>query len=156
MGKHECYTLTFDATTKRLSKIVHISGGEVVVDAKLHITASYTLQDNYDDFQAHLSLPPLQNVKLTQFFCAKSRTGPYRVSSFHGKPKLMEEKAQELYHEWEQKQKDLHCGRDVPAAIAEEVTQYRKEEQKKSMTKAREVAIPAMSKNKAHRSIQLG
>lgn len=154
-GKHGCYALVFDDTTHCLSKIKHISGDEVEVDAKLHITANYVLQDNFDDFQAHSSLPP-QNVKLTQFFNMKAREGPYRVSTFHGKPKLLDDKAQDLYHQWEQGQKDAHSARDASAIIADEVTKHRKEEQKKRMSKAREVAIVAMGKKKARRSIKLG
>lgn len=155
-GLHGCYFLEFDATSKLLSKIKHYSGDEVEISDKLNITANYVLQDNFDDFHAHLSLPPLQNVKLAQFFNAKSRQGPYRTISFQAKAKMLGEKVHELYHEWELTQKNSNRAKDVSVAIAEEVTKHRKEEQKKRMTKAREVAIAAMSKKKARRCINLG
>lgn len=90
---HGCYRLTFSADKKLIEEVAHISGDTVAVDAKLNLTQAYTLHDNYDDHAAYLALPPLPNIKLSQFFDQRQRTGPFRAQGFQGKPKLIEEKA---------------------------------------------------------------
>lgn len=154
-NSHGCYQLTFSADKKLLTEVAHISGDKVAVDEKLNLGQAYTLHDNFDDHAACLALPPLPNIKLAQFFDSRRRTGPYKVQGYHGKPKLLEEKAMDHYHAWEDEEEGRNKHVDFSTKVVQEVSRHRQEISKENMKRARENAMQALAKKKARRTIAL-
>lgn len=138
-----------------LIKVLHRCGDAADVDPKLNVSKNYNLQDNYDDWSAHLSLPPLPPIKLSSFFTPRSRLGPYKFVTYHGRPKDLARKADELYVEW-QAQCKMKASLTTPS---EEVTQaikrQRTEKQRETMSRARASAQQALAAKKSRRAIKL-
>lgn len=148
------YKLEFD-NTHVLIKVVHRNGDTADVDPKLNISKNYNLQDNFDDWSAHLSLPPLPPIKLSSFFEARSRTGPYKVATFHGRHKELARRADELYAEWQAQCKTKASQTKPSEEVTQAIKRQRTEKQRETMSRARASAQEALVARKSERAIAL-
>lgn len=111
-----CYKLVFE--NDLLTTVTHCSGHSVSVPKEAMLHRKFMLVDNMDDSSSSLLLAPLPPVKLATFF-AGGKLGPLPAPTFSGKPKVLEDRFDEIFTVWESEVRQRSSKSDLTAAIVE-------------------------------------
>lgn len=150
--KTGCYQLEFKGET--LVGIKHRSGETVKVPPKSGLGTGHQLRNNHDDWGACLVMPPMPEIKLCSFFCAKGKKGPFQVVNFNGKARDLQTWAEEIHSEWQGRQAALK-GTTISAEVQATINEHRAKRRSEAMDKARTAASKALAKKKARRVVDL-
>ena len=148
-----CYVLEFNSDNL-LEKIKHAGGDSVKVAIGARLSREYQLVNNFDDWQAHLSMPPLPEVYLWKFF-EKSMTGPMKLTNYIGKAAKFEEKCEEFKVAWEAKVRARVCKTSASSTVVDSVKAAKQNKSTEQMRRAREKAQQALKAKKAKCSFSL-
>lgn len=147
-----CYSLEF--RDRRLAYLKHRSGTRVAIPQDINIAQDWKLMDNWGDFVAAVTKPPLPPYKLSIFFNSDQKEGPWAVPALP--PRRLAEMAKSFHNEWAAlQQTKANEGAQIEAA-ASALQQLSKDKKTESLKRAREVAQVAMAKRKLKRTHSLG
>lgn len=88
-------------------------------------------------------------------FFESTKTGPWKLVDYVGKPKIFLQHTQATFDQWEKEARDAMCAKEVDRDIAEGVEEHRKQVHSVAMQRAREMAQQALARKKAKREIDL-
>lgn len=150
--KYGCYTLTFE--NDLVPQVKHCGGDIAAVPNAAHLTRQHKLVDNYDDWAAALTFAALPPIRLASFF-ESTKSGPWKVHNYIGKPKVLQQHAQVVFDKWEKDARSAMCANEVDHDISAGVEALRKQARSAAMETAKTMAKTALARKKAKREIDL-
>ena len=133
-------------TAKQITQVTHWTGAVAEVDIKCGLSSAWRLQDNFDDFTASMVMPNLPMVRLSSFFCKKTKRGPWSVPSYAGKPSELSAVAAELHTKLMVTSAAIAMALTVSEEVESAIAVHKKQEPHVLIKKARESAVVAMAK----------
>jgi hypothetical protein len=144
------YVVEFDAAGD-LKSIKHISGDIKNITMKTGLTKGHLLNDNFDDYQAHLVLQPMPKVLLCSFFNKTALEGPWRVTCYNKASDLLA-RATELYNAYDASETALSMQVLPGATLQTEISDHRAAAKIGVMSAARAKAQTALGAKKLRRA----
>lgn len=136
-------------------RIHHWNGDHVDLDPACGLGVKHTLVDNHDDWMAALQLKPMPDTKISTFFDAKAKKGPYRAPTYIGKPKDLQSQAKAMHTIWAERRKEVANQSAISLQLKASLDAHKQSESQEKMKKAREAASKALAKKRARTSQKL-
>lgn len=130
-----------------MNKIVHSSGAEAEVKKELGLTSAYSLQDNYDDVQAHLRAC-LRCLLSVSAIYQRNKVGPNSTQVFAGRPKELQKHTVEYHDAHLERQHTEAQKTTATQSVKNEISKHRTEKHQESMKRARERELEAQAQKK--------
>jgi hypothetical protein len=148
-----CYILQWNEQGI-LCGLKHASGDTIQVDTENHLTKKYMLTDNFCDWSAALVKQGMPPVKLAGFF-ERSRTGPFKMLNYVGKPKELEQHLTTVFREWEDEARKSMQRSGPSKDIVDGLQAHKDAISKQAMEKARSMAKKALETKRAKHAVDL-